>query len=291
MASILRIPLPKRIDCTNCCSHAHGFCETDPDAIASQIAGYGAGRREVATGHDLFSPGEPCDAIYNVIDGWAALYELLKDGRRQILQFALPGAVLGFHPADGPIASYGAQMLTKATVCVISQSALKSLSTEHPEIGMQFAWMIARDRSLSFDHLTSIGRRSARERVARLLLEIFVRYRARWPRQVMEEMPLPLTQEHIGDATGLTGVHVNRVLGELRKEAILQFHYRRLAILDSEKLIEVAGVDRTQWRSWIRTSAPTVVAVDRLAVIKLNGHHNIKQCDASCRGMPDRQAG
>ncbi|MEP0315930.1 MULTISPECIES: Crp/Fnr family transcriptional regulator [Alphaproteobacteria] len=291
MARILRIPRPKRIDCANCRARAHGLSNAAPEQIASLIASHSSGQRELTAGHDLFSPGEPCEAIYNVIDGWVALYELLKDGRRQILQFALPGAVLGFHPTEGAVAPYGAQMLTNATVCVISQTALESLSTEYPEIGMRLAWMIARDRSLAFDHLTSIGRRSARERVARLLLELFVRYRARWPRQVTEEMPLPLTQEHIGDATGLTGVHVNRVLGELRKDAILQFHYRRLAVFDSEKLLEVAGVDQTLWRSWVRAPAPTVVAVNRLTVIKLKGHRSVKRCDPSCRGMPARQAG
>ena len=60
------------------------------------------------------------------------------------------------------------------------------------------------------------------------LLELFVRYRAHWPGHRAEEMQLPLTQEHIADATGLTGVHVNRVLGELRGEGIVQFHYRKL---------------------------------------------------------------
>ena len=119
---------------------------------------------------------------------------------------------------------------------------------------MRFAGLIARDRNLSFDHLTSIGRRSARERVARLLLELFIRYRAQWPGHRPEEMQLPLTQEHIGDATGLTGVHVNRVLGDLRDEGIVQFHYRKLMILDPDRLIDVAAIDPHLALSWIPRS-------------------------------------
>ena len=116
---------------------------------------------------------------------------------------------------------------------------------------MRLARSLAHDCNLAFDHLTSIGRRSARERVAHLLLELFTRYRAQWPGNRSEEMVLPLTQEQIGDATGLTFVHVNRVLSALRKEGIVQFHYRRLRILDPDRLIEVAGVDPEIAMSWL----------------------------------------
>ena len=90
-----------------------------------------------------------------------------------------------------------------------------------------------------------------RERVAHLILELFTRYRAQWPGNRIEEMPLPLTQEQIGDATGLTSVHVNRVLSTLRKERIVEFHYRRLRILDPDRLIEVAGVEPEMATAWL----------------------------------------
>jgi CRP/FNR family transcriptional regulator len=180
------------------------------------------------------------------------LYTLLEDGRRQILHFALPGAVLGFHPGRGAMMTYGAQALTDTVVCVIPRKALESLSKQRPEIGMRLATLISRDRSLAFDHLTSIGRQSARERVAHLLLELFVRYRGQWLGSRIDGMQLPLTQEHIGDATGLTFVHVNRVLRDLREEGIVEFHYRRLRILDPDKLIDVAGTDPQLAMSWMR---------------------------------------
>lgn len=220
------------------------------------IAGYKAGDREFQAGKEIFSLGAPCDAVYNLVSGWVFRYNLLDDGRRQILDFALPGAVLGFHPAHGAMATFGAQALTDAVVCVIPREALDRLSRKHPEIGMRLAWLISRDRSLAFDHLTSLGRRSARERVAHLLLELFIRYRAQWPGSRIEEMHLPLTQEHIGDATGLTFVHVNRVLRDLRQDGIVEFHYRRLRILDPDKLIDVAGIDPQLAMSWVRRSPP-----------------------------------
>jgi len=214
------------------------------------IAAYKSSDRAIKSGNDLFQPGEPCDAIYALVDGWMFLYSLLEDGRHQILHFALPGAVLGLYPARVTIATYGAQALTDAVVCIIPHKNLGRLSKEHPEIGMQLAAIVSHDRNLAYDHLSSIGRRSARQRVARLLLELFVRYRMQWPGHRIEEMQLPLTQEHIGDATGLTGVHVNRVLRSLRKDGIVEFHYRRLRILNPDKLVDVAGIDPQTVFSW-----------------------------------------
>jgi len=206
---------------------------------------YKSAAREIKAGSDLFSLGEKGDAIYTLVDGWAALYNLLEDGRRQVLQFALPGAVLAFAPARSALMTYSAQALTDTVVCAITHEGLGRLARECPEIGLRLAALISWDRSLAYDHLSSVGRRSARERVAHLLLELFIRYRMRWPGHRIEEMHLPLTQEHIGDATGLTGVHVNRVLGDLRKDGIVKFHYRRLRILNPDKLVDAAGVDPT----------------------------------------------
>jgi CRP-like cAMP-binding protein len=208
------------------------------------------GDRKIRAGEDLFSLGDSGECIYNLVEGWMFLYSLLEDGRRQILHFALPGAVLGFH--TGRVMTHSVQALTDAVVCAIPRKALEPLTQQRPEIGMRLAWLMSRDRNLAFDHLTSIGRQSARERVAHLLLELFVRYRGQWLGSRIEEMQLPLTQEHIGDATGLTFVHVNRVLSDLRAEGIVEFHYRRLRILDPDKLIDVAGTDPHLAMAWMR---------------------------------------
>jgi CRP-like cAMP-binding protein len=152
--------------------------------------------------------------------------------------------------------TYSAQALTAATVSIIPRDNLSAMFREHPEIAMRFAWFVSRDRSLAYEHLSSVGRRTGRQRVAHLLLELFVRCRMQWPGHHGEEMHLPLTQEHIGDTTGLTGVHVNRVLRDLRRERIVEFHYRRLRVLDPDKLVDAAGVDPQLMFSWIPRDAP-----------------------------------
>ena len=221
----------------------NGFISNHAADVLHVISRYKSADRVVTAGSDLFRVGEKGDAIYCLVDGWVALYNLQADGRRQILQFALPGAVLAFVPARGAMMHYSAQALTDAVVCTIPHENLGPLSRHNQEIGMQLAGLIAQDRSLAYDHLSSIACSSARARVAYLLLELFVRHRLRWPGHRSEEMHLPLTQEHIGDATGLTGVHVNRVLRDLCKEGIVEFHYRRLQIMNPDKLVDVAGIE------------------------------------------------
>lgn len=229
------------------------------DAL-SRLLAFGAKKsfqRRVEAGSELFRAGERCDAISVLVDGWVALYDLFEDGRRQILQFALPGAMLAFSPLPGGIASYGAQALTDVVIRTMPRDEFIGLCRDHAQLGLELAWWISQDRDLAYDHLAMVGRRAAHERIAHLLLELFVRCRLRWPGYRIEEMYLPLTQENIGDATGLTGVHVNRVLRDLRKGGILEFHYHKLRILDPDKLFDVAGIDIETATSWMRLASST----------------------------------
>tara|TARA_R110000787_G_scaffold20785_56_gene61856 strand:+ start:2280 stop:3053 length:774 start_codon:yes stop_codon:yes gene_type:complete len=244
------------VDCETCQARPDGLCEGFAPEVLGRIASHKSGDRKVTAGEDIFGLGEPCDEIYNLVEGWVFLYNILQDGRRQILHFALPGAILGFHSVGGAKATFAAQALTDSIVCVIPHKALRPMSRECPEIGLRLAGRIARDRNLAYDHLTSIGRHSARERVAHLILELFIRFRSQWPGQNIEEMYLPLTQEHIGDATGLTGVHVNRVIRDLRQEGVLEFHYRRLKILNPDKLVDIADIDPQLAQSWTGSPLP-----------------------------------
>ena len=105
------------------------------------------------------------------------------------------------------------------------------------------AWITARDAALAREHLTNVGRRSARDRVAHPLLELFYRVRRRGASPGDNALELPLTQEHIADAPGLTMVHVNRTLRALREADLLAMRGRMLRILDPEALAELAGFD------------------------------------------------
>lgn len=239
-------------DCMICAARQDGLCTELSQASLLRIKKFRSGDRKIIAGADIFSPGEHCNTIFNLVDGWAFRYGLLKDGRRQILDFIIPGAVIGFHPAKGAKTTYGVQTLTDSIVCTIRQDDFATLSQEVPQVGMRLAWLMTRDQSLAFDHLTSLGRRSARQHIAHLLVELFVRFKTQWPRHPVEKIYLPLTQEHIGDATGLTNIHVNRVLRDLRIDGVLQLHYGKLHIINPEKLMNIAEMDPDLMKSWTR---------------------------------------
>lgn len=155
------------------------------------LRAYAREERSIRAGRDLFGPGTKADALYVLLEGWIFLYSLLENGRRQIVHFAMPGALLGFPATQGAIATFGAQALTRVRVNIIPHKALERLSNDHPQIGLSLAQLISQDLEVAFDQLTSVGRQSARERVARLLLELFMRYWPHWPGNGIEEMQLP----------------------------------------------------------------------------------------------------
>ena len=244
--SFLSTPL----DCQRCGARRDGLCRNCDTDTLHDLTRYRTGFVRFARGADILHQGEPCSAVYNLVEGWVQLYQIVEDGRRQILHFAMPGAILGHESTYGDICQFGAQALTDIVVCTIPHAQFSRVTERHPELTKRLSQVLSRDRNLAFDHLTSVGRQTARRRVARLLLELFVRYRHHWPGHKIEEMRLPLSQEHIGDATGLTGVHVNRVLRELKDSKVLEFHYRRLTVIDPDRLVEEAGLDPNIMRSW-----------------------------------------
>lgn len=241
-------------------------CSRGQSAVVTEwlreIAQYKQSERPLTAGSQLIRAGEPCRRIFQLMEGWAFLQILFRDGRRQILNFALPGAILGLHSAPDGVATYGVEALTDIVVAPYHVT-VPQLWQNHPNIGPQLARALSRDVGLAFDHIASIGRLSAQERVARLLIELFIRQRMHWPGHRGDDLYLPLTQEHIGDAMGLTGVHVNRMLSELRKKGIIQFHYRHLQIMDPDQLMELAFVDAHVLHSWIAHSTQSKRANQR----------------------------
>jgi CRP-like cAMP-binding protein len=198
-------------------------------------------RRIVASGAELFAEGEVSDNLYVVLDGWLFLHRILEDGRRQILDFALPGAVLGYRAyAETPF-TFSVEAVTNSEVAVIPLSRVGELVRCGSDCAMTLL-DAANDALLgAFDTLTDIGRRTAREAVAHFLLRMDRRIRRTSTTDESDPIPFPLTQEHVGDALGLTAVHVCRTLRALRTEGLIEVGRGHLSILDKEALASEAG--------------------------------------------------
>ncbi len=198
--------------------------------------------RFVPSGTELFAEGETSDNLYVVLNGWLFLHRILEDGRRQILDFALPGAVLGYRANPMAAFAFSAEAVTNAEVAIIPLNHVRKLLSSGAESAMTL--LEAANEALlgAFDSLTDIGRRTAREAVAHFLLRMEKRIRRNADPGMDGEVSFPLCQEHIGDALGLTAVHVCRTLGKLRKDGLVEFGRGRLRILDIDALAEEAGL-------------------------------------------------
>jgi CRP/FNR family transcriptional regulator len=166
------------------------------------------------------------------------LDRLSEDGKRQVFRSVLPGDLLGFQQhLQGP-AIYSAIALVDSVVCRIPNIA--RLCSTQPELGLNLASAAACDMMLTEMYLTNITHRSARERIAFMVLELYHRLRLRGLNDGYS-IQFPLKQEDIADTLGLTTVHVNRTLHAFKDEGLLQIHKHELTILDYTGIYSLVG--------------------------------------------------
>src|SRR3974377_678154 len=179
-----------------------------------------AGAPVIPIGSELYRQGEICSTYFIVLNGWVALSVLLDDGSCQILDFALPGAVLGFQSSPDAPMYHSARCLSIVRVYAFPQRKLDVIIETNTRLAILLCRQVTADEARAHDHLANIGLRDARQRIAHLLLELYVRVRGRLPVEPGETVQLPISQGQIGQALGLTYVHVCRTLQTLREQKI-----------------------------------------------------------------------
>lgn len=199
-------------------------------------------RREIRAGQDFVRAGQPTDRLHILINGWACRYKVLRDGQRQITALLLPG-----DPCDLDGVLVGKQdssvlALTRGEAAVVSRDALLSVGRKYPRLADMLLWLTTLDNAAMSERLGSLGRRTARERLAHLFCEVLIR-QAGTGLQSGDTCEFPLTQEAIGDTLGLTSVHVNRMVQALRKEGVIELGKQQLTVLDWPSLKSIAGFD------------------------------------------------
>jgi len=196
----------------------------------------------------LYREGTVTDYVYTLFDGWVAMYQTSKEGKRQILRFALPGDFLGFQTDQRGLISHSVVAISKSMVCGFPRNRLQEMFEETPSLALRLASMGSRDMNLCQHHQAFRSRKDAYESIAFLLLELFHRTREHMNHHydpVDNSITFPLTQEDIGDAVGLTNVHVNRILRQFHKLGMIDCHHKRLHILDEEKLSDMGEFDKS----------------------------------------------
>jgi CRP-like cAMP-binding protein len=209
--------------------------DDDRDLLASAL-GPSANWR---AGHELIAYDAPLDEPVFVVSGWACRVVNLPDGRRQILDFYIPGDLVGYSPRSGARAKASHLCLTN----VVTASAREVVRRVRQEpsrytalAGALSAIEDETDKGL-IDQVVRTGRMLAHERMIHLIAELYRRHR-RAGVGVANGFAMPLTQETLGDAVGLSTVHVNRVLQQLRREQIIKTVAGRIEIPDPALLAE-----------------------------------------------------
>ena len=191
----------------------------------------------------LFINGERPEEIFVLYSGWAYRYKLLHDGSRQILDFILPGDMIGLpNSASAPHLDHSVDTITEVHLCAFpAQLVLQRLHTE-PELASRMIWIKASQQARAFERMTTLGRYDSRQRVAHLLLEILTRLRLGGAISGMS-CEFPLTQSILADALGLSTVHVNCILRQFREEGLATVADRTLVVRNLEALEDLCDFD------------------------------------------------
>lgn len=193
-------------------------------------------------GEDVIHEGQTDAPLYTLFSGWAFRYKTLSDGRRQILNFLLPGDFIGVQQKMADASAHGVHALTDVALCVFRRDALWELHRSAPQLGFNVTWLTAHEESLVDDALLSVGRRSAEERIAGLLIMLYKRVAALAPPVDGSGVSFPLTQQHIADALGLSLVHTNKTLRKLERQGLHRIEAGRLHLDNPRALARLADL-------------------------------------------------
>ena len=200
--------------------------------------------RPVQASTDLMCEGERTDHFHIVSEGWAFRYKTTRDGARQIVALLLPGDPANLDSFLFDRLDYGVRSLTAMTVVTLPRDRLLTLASHYAGISKTLAWLAMIENAVLSQWALRLGRQSAKQRLAHLFCEISVRLGVRiGTDEGGNSFELPLTQEQIADALGLTSVHVNRTIKELRLEALIEPRPGSVTITDFNALRRIGDFD------------------------------------------------
>jgi len=193
---------------------------------------------------DMLVAGRHYGAVYVNHNGWLLRYKILHGGSRQIIDFILPGQIFGLQACLFKNALYSVAAITESSLSEIPFEMIDNVFERSPRLARALFWSAISETAIVGEHLVDAARRSAYERISHLLLELFVRLKGSGVADDMS-FELPLTQELIGDAVGLTTVHVNRTMRSLREDKLIAVDGKRVTILDFEGLSLISDFENS----------------------------------------------
>lgn len=188
---------------------------------------------------DIVREGEKPKDVHLILSGWAYRYKQLEDGRRQVVSFFLPGDICDMNVFILREMDHSIGTITAVSIADLSCEFFDKVAAGHPRIVTAFWWENLVSAAIQREWTMSLGQRTALERMAHLLCEIWLRLRLAGLTQGAS-CDFPLTQGDLADATGLSKVHVNRTLQELRADGLIVLKGKTLAVPNLERLMRTA---------------------------------------------------
>ena len=248
--TVAAVPPPsgRKVPCEKCPLRAVECLREFSAKELEFVSTFKSGELNVEAGTSILLQSTNSAHLYTVLSGWAFRYKSLPDGRRQILNYALPADLLGLQGSVNDEMQHSVEALTDLMLCVFPREKLWGLYTDYPTLAFDITWLAAREEQILDEGLLSVGRRTAMERLAYMLLMMFHR---------AEEVGLtkgnsiqfPFTQQHVADTLGMSLVHTNKTLQRLNATKTMRWKERRFEILDREALAKIANYERPEPRA------------------------------------------
>ena len=204
------------------------------------IKQFKTGELTIDKGSTVLVEGSHSAHLFTILSGWSFRYKTLEDGRRQILNYALPGDIIGLQGSLIGEMEHSVEALTDLTLCVFERDRLMELFGTFPALGYDLTWIAAREERILDEHLLSVGRRSALERAAYLLSFLYYKVES-IDKKATRNFAIPITQQHLADTLGLSIVHTNKTLKRLADRKMIKWRDRGCTILSADGLAKIAG--------------------------------------------------
>lgn len=216
------------------------------------ISKFKVGELAVDRGATVLVEGSHSAHLYTVLSGWGFRYKLMPDGRRQILNYVMPGDLVGLQGTLMGEMQHSVEALAPMLLCVFEKDGLSKLYRNHPGLAYDITWIASREERMLDENLLSVGRRTAIERAAYLIAFICNRAKA-VGLNGGKTVEIPITQQHVADTLGLSLVHTNKTIRKLINRNLLVWRDRGCEVRDVEALMNLA-----RWEGFNETRRPLV---------------------------------
>lgn len=249
-ATVSAVPAPsgRKVPCEKCPLRAVECLREFTGKELEFVSDFKSGELNVAAGTNILLQSTNSAHLYTILSGWAFRYKMLPDGRRQILNYAMPSDFIGLQGSVNDEMQHSVEALTDVLLCVFPREKLWRLFTDFPTLAFDVTWLAAREEQILDENLLSIGRRTAMERLAYLLLTLFDRA-TEIGLTKGNSIQFPFTQQHVADTLGMSLVHTNKTLQRLATTKSMRWKERKFELIDREALASIAHYERAQPRA------------------------------------------